>query len=152
MLWPLRIAISGLASTPGGGRLRIAYLLAARRRCGGSTARLRSCDEDRLADYDRSILSTPQRPDGYFGVPLDYPPLKELAPFLATKPRHVMLLLLDGMGGYPLKTVLPETSYLRAHDGRHRLHHLPATTAAATTAYYCGQSALESGWLGWHST
>ena len=23
-------------------------------------------------------------------------------------------------------------------------------SAAATTAYYCGQSALESGWLGWH--
>ena len=67
-------------------------------------------------DYDRSILSTLAALTGYFGVPLDYPPLKELSPFLATKPRHVMLLLLDGMGGYPLKTVLPETSYLRAHE------------------------------------
>ena len=114
------------------------------------TARLRSCDEDRLADYDRSILSTLSALTGYFGVPLPYPPLKELAPFLDTKPRHVMLLLLDGMGGYPLRTILPETSYLRAHEIATVTSIFPPTTAAATTAYYCGQSALESGWLGWH--
>ena len=101
-------------------------------------------------DYDRSILSTLSALTGYFGVPLDYPPLSELAPFLATKPRHVMLLLLDGMGGYPLKTVLPEASYLRAHEVATVTSIFPPTTAAATTAYYCGQSALESGWLGWH--
>ena len=101
-------------------------------------------------DYDRSILSTLSALTGYFGVPLDYPPLSELAPFLATKPRHVMLLLLDGMGGYPLKTILPETSYLRAHEVATVTSIFPPTTAAATTAYYCGKSALESGWLGWH--
>ena len=96
-------------------------------------------------DYDRSILSTLSALTGYFGVPLPYPPLKELAPFLDTKPRHVMLLLLDGMGGYPLKTVLPEASYLRAHEIATVTSIFPPTTAAATTAYYCGKSALENG-------
>ncbi|HIS02480.1 MAG TPA: alkaline phosphatase family protein [Candidatus Pullichristensenella avicola] len=101
-------------------------------------------------DYDRSILSTLSALTGYFGAPLSYPPLEELAPLLATKPRHVMLLLLDGMGGAPLRRALGEDSYLRAHEIATVTSIFPPTTAAAATAYYCGKSALESGWLGWH--
>lgn len=101
-------------------------------------------------DYDRSILSTLAALTGYFGAPLAYPALPELKPYLETKPLHVMLLLLDGMGGWPLQNALPETSYLRSHEIATVTSIFPPTTAAATTAYYCGKSALESGWLGWH--
>lgn len=101
-------------------------------------------------DYDRSILSTLCSLTGYFGVKLDYPPLAELEPLLATRPAHVMLLLLDGMGCFPMETALEEDSYLRSHRVATVTSIFPPTTAAATTAYYCGKSALESGWLGWH--
>lgn len=101
-------------------------------------------------DYDRSILSTLSALTGYFGVQSAYPPLRELAPLLATRPRHVMLLLLDGMGKFPLERALEADSYLRAHALADVTSIFPPTTAAATTSYYCGLSAYESGWLGWH--
>ena len=101
-------------------------------------------------DYDRCILSTLSSLTGYFGAALSYPPLAELTPLLDTRPRHVMLLLLDGMGTHPLYHALGEDSYLRSHQIATVTSIFPPTTAAATTAYYCGKSALESGWLGWH--
>ncbi|NLF27667.1 MAG: hypothetical protein GX592_07180 [Clostridiales bacterium] len=101
-------------------------------------------------DYDRSILSTISSCLRHFGAEANYPPLPELDNLLSTNPRHVMILLLDGMGKLPLERALSKDSYLRSHEIATVTSIFPPTTAAATTAYYCGLSAYESGWLGWH--
>lgn len=103
-------------------------------------------------DYDRSILSTLASVMHFYGAgaEIGYPTLPELDDLLLTNPHHVMILLLDGMGGAPLARALPKNSYLRSHEIATVTSIFPPTTAAATTAYYCGLSAYESGWLGWH--
>lgn len=101
-------------------------------------------------DYDRSILSITHACLRHFGADARYPVLPEIASLLETGPRHVMLLLLDGMGKFPLERALGPESYLRGHAVADVTSIFPPTTAAATTSYYCGLSAYESGWLGWH--
>ena len=101
-------------------------------------------------DYDRSILSTLNSCLRYYGAGIAYPTLPELDALINTRPRHVMLLLLDGMGKWPLHRALKEDSYLRDREIATVTSIYPSTTAAATTAYFAAQSALEHGWLGWH--
>lgn len=101
-------------------------------------------------DYDRSILSTLNSCLRYYGAEIAYPTLPELDALINTRPRHVMLLLLDGMGKWPLHRALKEDSYLRDREIATVTSIYPSTTAAATTAYFAAQSALEHGWLGWH--
>ena len=100
-------------------------------------------------DYDRSILSTTASVLKYFGVRNQYPTLPELDQALATKPKHVALVILDGSGVVPMEGALAPDSYLRAHRAATVTSVFPSTTTAANTTYHNGQSAYEHGWLGW---
>lgn len=100
-------------------------------------------------DYDRSILSTTSSILAYYGVNSIYPTLPELDAYLRTEPRHVALIIADGAGVSPLNGALPSDSYMRRHVAATVTSVFPSTTTAATTSYYCGQSAYEHGWLGW---
>ena len=101
-------------------------------------------------DYDRSILSTTSSILAYYGVKSIYPTLPELDAALNTMPKHVALIITDGAGVRPLEGALPADSYMRSHTAATVTSIFPSTTTAATTSYYCGQSAYEHGWLGWH--
>lgn len=100
-------------------------------------------------DYDRSILSTTSSILAHYGVNSIYPTLPELDAVLSTNPRHVALIITDGAGVRPLEGALPADSYMRSHTVATVTSVFPPTTTAATTSYYCGQSAYEHGWLGW---
>jgi len=100
-------------------------------------------------DYDRSILSTTASILRHYGVKSIYPTLPELDGALATDPNHVALIITDGAGIRPLEGALPPDSYMRRHIAATVTSIFPSTTTAATTSYYCGQSAYEHGWLGW---
>lgn len=100
-------------------------------------------------DYDRSILSTTSSILAYYGVNSVYPTLPELDAYLATRPRHVALIITDGAGVRPLEGALSADSYMRRHMAATVTSVFPSTTTAAATSYYCGQSAYEHGWLGW---
>lgn len=103
----------------------------------------------RFPDYDRSILSTTASILRHYGADAAYPTLPELDAALATKPRHVALIIIDGAGVIPTDGALPADSYLRTHRAAIVTSIFPSTTTAATTSYYNGQSAYEHGWLGW---
>ncbi len=103
----------------------------------------------RFPDYDRSILSTTASILKYYGAQPSYPTLPELDAALATRPRHVALIIIDGAGVIPTDGALPADSYLRAHRAATVTSIFPSTTTAADTSYYNGQSAYEHGWLGW---
>lgn len=100
-------------------------------------------------NYDRSILSTTSSILRHYGADATYPTLPELDAALATNPRHVALLLIDGAGVIPTDNALPPDSYLRTHRAATVTSIFPSTTTAATTSYYNGMSAYEHGWLGW---
>lgn len=104
----------------------------------------------RFPDYDRSILSVTASLLAHYGVPSAYPPLPELDALLADRPRHVVLLILDGLGETVLREHLPEGAYLRRHAAATVTSVYPSTTAAAVTSYTSGLSPLEHGWLGWY--
>jgi len=102
-----------------------------------------------LPDYDNSILSTVSSVLKAYDIPSIYPSLPALDSMLSSRPKNVILLLLDGLGLTTLENLLPEDSFLR----RNHIHTVtsvyPSTTTAATTAYYTGLSPNEHGWLGW---
>ncbi len=103
----------------------------------------------RFPNYDRSILSTTASILRHFGAQAHYPTLPELDAVLATKPKHVALVILDGSGVIPTDGALSADSYLRSHRAATVTSIFPSTTTAANTSYYNGQSAYEHGWLGW---
>lgn len=103
----------------------------------------------RFPDYDRSILSTTASILRHYGAEANYPTLPELDAQLATQPRHVALIIIDGAGVIPTDSALLPDSYLRAHRAATVTSIFPSTTTAATTSYYNGLSAYEHGWLGW---
>ena len=100
-------------------------------------------------DYDRSILSTTASILKHYGIDSIYPTLPELDAQLATAPKHVALIITDGVGVRPLEGALPADSYMRSHIAATVTSIFPSTTTAACTSYYNGQSAYEHGWLGW---
>ncbi len=102
-----------------------------------------------LPDYDNSVLSTVASILKRYGGESLYPGVPELDALMTPAPKHVILLLLDGMGQLALDAHLPEDSFLRRNRLRTVTAVFPSTTAASTTAYYAAQSPNEHGWLGW---
>ena len=102
-----------------------------------------------LPDYDNSVLSTVASILKRYGGESRYPRIPELDALMRPAPKHVVMLLLDGMGQLALDAHLPEDSFLRRNLLRTVTAVFPSTTAASTTAYYAAQSPNEHGWLGW---
>ena len=102
-----------------------------------------------LPDYDNSVLSTVASILKRYGGESLYPSVPELDALMTPAPKHVVMLLLDGMGQLALNAHLPEDSFLRRNLLRTVTAAFPSTTAASTTAYYAAQSPNEHGWLGW---
>ena len=63
--------------------------------------------------------------------------------------RHVVLVLIDGLGEQQLQTLGPH-SLLRRHQLATLSSVFPATTAAAITTLLTGQSPASHGLIGWH--
>lgn len=102
-----------------------------------------------LPNYDNSVLSTVASILKCYGADSIYPGVPELDALLTPAPKHVIMLLLDGMGQLALNAHLPEDSFLRRNLRRTVTAAFPSTTAASTTAYYAARSPNEHGWLGW---
>ena len=100
-------------------------------------------------NYSRSLLNTTATILRYFGVATPYAPLRELVPFFQAKPRHIILMIFDGMGTASLQEHLDASSWMRRHQFAEITSVFPPTTTAAMTSYYTGLSPLEHGWLGW---
>ncbi len=67
-----------------------------------------------------------------------------------TKPKNVVLILLDGMGSNILDRTLDKNSFLKKNKIKNITSVFPATTTAATTSIRTGLNPVEHGWLGWN--
>lgn len=85
----------------------------------------------------------------HYGCPTPNPTLPQADVLLASAPRNVVLLLLDGLGETILTSHLPETDFLRRQHLGTLSSVFPPTTAAAATALETALFPSQSGWLGW---
>lgn len=98
-------------------------------------------------NYKNSILNVSTTLLEHYGVKPNHPPLEVLKPYLKDK-KHIMLILLDGMGINILNNIDPNT-ILRKHVKTAITSVYPPTTVAATTSVLSGLTPFEHGHVGW---
>lgn len=99
-------------------------------------------------DFNRCLVNLTASIQQHFGVTSQYPPLDFLAPHLEGC-KHVVLVLLDGMGKAILQKYVKEKGFLRQHHLYDISSIFPPTTVAATTALLSGKLPGETAWVGW---
>lgn len=102
-----------------------------------------------LPEYERSPVAIASSILRYFGVDWPYPSLDLLDAAFEKKPKHVALVVFDGMGMTQLEKYLDEKSFLRTHCLGPISSVYPPTTVAAMNSYYSGLPPAQHGWLGW---
>lgn len=100
-------------------------------------------------DYEHSILNLTNSILKHFGGEYHYATLSEADEILAHPYRHVVLMVMDGMGSSIVKEHLPEESFLRRHMRGSITSVFPPTTVAATTTFESALAPSEHNWLGW---
>ncbi len=98
-------------------------------------------------NYKNSILNVSTTLLEHYGVKPNHPSLEVLKPYLKDK-KHIMLILLDGMGINILNNIDPNT-ILRKHVKTAITSVYPPTTVAATTSVLSGLTPYEHGHVGW---
>lgn len=100
------------------------------------------CPQRSIAALACSLLA-------HYGLQPPNPTLPEADNLLASRPRNVVLLLLDGLGEWLIRRHLSEKHFLIRHNIGTLSSVFPPTTAAAATALESGLFPAQSGWLGW---
>ncbi len=102
-----------------------------------------------VPDYEHSILNLMNSILKYYGAEYHYKPLSEAEEFLKGSYRHIVLMVMDGMGSSILEQHLEKDSFLRQHMRNRITSVFPPTTVAATTTFDSGIAPAEHNWLGW---
>ena len=102
-----------------------------------------------MIDYRRSIVNITNSLYKHYGLSCYHESLNDLDRVLSKKPRHVFLMVLDGLGEAIITKHLPETAFLRRHQTMTLSSVFPPTTVAATTSILTGKTPYEHGFLGW---
>jgi len=100
-------------------------------------------------DYKNSILNVTATILKSYHAPSIYPSIKELEEILNYEPKHLILVLLDGMGVNIINRYLDKDDFLRKNIKKTITSVFPPTTVAATNAVLSGLPPLSSGYLGW---
>lgn len=100
-------------------------------------------------DYTHSILNISNSILAHYNVAPKYPSIPALDKELSTKPKNIILWILDGMGVDLLKKNLPKNAFLRRHITDKITSVFPPTTATATTTFYSALPPIVHGWAGW---
>ena len=101
-------------------------------------------------NYSESIVSLSNSLQRHYGCETYHNTLPALDEALERRAyKHVILLVLDGLGQAQLEGSLPPGAFLRKHWIRSVSSVFPSTTVAAITAIETGMTPAETGWLGW---
>ncbi|WP_024303255.1 alkaline phosphatase family protein [Pseudogulbenkiania sp. MAI-1] len=111
---------------------------------------LQHCPGSHWPDYHGcSLLNLTATLAAALGAPTGHAPLRHPAlAGLATR-RHVILLVIDGLGQQQLQTLGPDSA-LRQHQQSTLTSVFPSTTAAAITTLMTGEPPARHGLTGWH--
>jgi len=100
-------------------------------------------------DYNNSILNVTATILKHYHAPSIYASIPELEAYLRYQPKHVILVLLDGMGIDIINRYLNPDDFIRKHLKKTITSVFPPTTVAATNAVLSGLPPYSSGYLGW---
>jgi predicted AlkP superfamily pyrophosphatase or phosphodiesterase len=104
----------------------------------------------KLVSYKNSIVNFTAALMKNYNLPTTYEPSALVEFLLSKKYKHVVLMVLDGMGRHIIDKNCNNGSILKTHQVMNLNSVYPPTTVAATTAFTTGLAPIESGWLGWH--
>lgn len=102
-----------------------------------------------LPDHTPTIVNLTCSILGHFSVKPPHPTLPLADKLLEGNFRHVVLLILDGMGQNILNLHAAPEGFFRRHLAGSIHSTFPPTTVAATTSLQSGRYPIETGWLGW---
>ena len=103
-----------------------------------------------LVSYKNSIANFTAALMKNYNLPTTYEPSALIEFLLSKKYKHVVLMVLDGMGRHIIDKNCGNGSILKTHQVMNLNSVFPPTTVAATTTFTTGLAPIESGWLGWH--
>lgn len=106
-------------------------------------------EEIELPDYKNSILNLSCSILEHFGVKPEHDTNPIVNEILYRNYKHVVVILLDGLGLNILEKHLTYRDFLRRHLLSEYSSIFPPTTTASTTTFLSGKSPIEHGWLGW---
>lgn len=106
-------------------------------------------EEPVFPDYENSILNLSNSILLHFGVKPEHHTLASVDEILSHNYKHVVVILLDGLGMNILEKHLTYKDFLRRHLLSDYSSVFPPTTTASTTTFLSGKSPIEHGWLGW---
>ena len=100
-------------------------------------------------DYHHSILNVSATLLKHYGVFSSYGTISSLEEALKKNPKHVVYMLLDGMGTNLLNEHLKPDAFLNLNLVDTITSIFPPTTVAATNAVLSGLAPISTGYLGW---
>lgn len=101
-------------------------------------------------NYKNSLVNFTAALMKNYNIQSEYEPSALVEYLLSKKYKHVVVILLDGLGSKVIDDNLSNGSILKTHQIMSLNSVYPPTTVAATTALITGKAPIESGWLGWH--
>ncbi len=101
-------------------------------------------------NYKNSIVNFTSALMKNYNIKSEYEPSALIDFLLSKRYRHVVLMVLDGLGTKVIDDNLSNGSILKTHQIMALNSVYPPTTVAATTAFTTGKAPIESGWMGWH--
>lgn len=106
-------------------------------------------NEPCFPDYRESILNLSCSIQNYYGIKPLHSTLPQVDRILAHNKKHVVVILLDGLGMNILESNLHYRDFLRRQLLTDYSSVFPPTTTASTTTFLSGKAPIEHGWLGW---
>lgn len=101
-----------------------------------------------MPNYNHSILNTITSILKYYNVETNHKSLESLDEVLKNKYKHIVFVILDGLGEHILKNISSDGFfYSNKLDTVTSVY--PSTTTAALTTYYSGKPPYETGWIAW---
>ncbi|MGI6782391.1 MAG: alkaline phosphatase family protein [Acholeplasmataceae bacterium] len=101
-----------------------------------------------MIDYKNNIINVTNSILKHYNAKTHYRTLPLLDDILKRNYKHVIVMLLDGLGINVLEK-LGETSVFKEHLKTKLSTVFPPTTVAATNAFLAGKTPIETGFLGW---
>lgn len=102
-------------------------------------------------DYLNCILNIVSSVKKYYKKEYTYPSNKLLDKELESNPKHIILMVLDGMGSYIIDKHSGNLSFLVNNKKDDISSVFPSTTSASIPACVSGKAPIETCWIGWQN-
>ena len=104
-----------------------------------------------MPDYKNSMVNIVSSIAKYYHKESKYESMEILDNELSKGYKHVIFMILDGLGPYIINQVLDDSAFLKKYLVKTISAVFPPTTACAIPASASGLLACDTGWLGWEN-